>query len=367
MTFMRPSRLLSTINRPLNVLFFGSDQFSIHSLRALDELKRQGSKVGEIQLVTRSPKWCGRQNSVLKYPPIVEAARGLGLREPFLCDSRQDLVDLGDVVRDEHYNLIVAVSFGKLIPAELINRVPFALNIHPSLLPRYKGASPIQHALLNADETTGVTIQTLHPSKFDQGCILAQTRALNIEELLSKGTVSYFDDDVPRATATLMDQLGLEGSKLLQKVITQDLYTEMQNNEADAVEPSYAPKITTEMKHINWNSQDAASLVRRLEVLGPLFTYKKTCPKQKDTAPVLKRIILHQFQIATKQPQLLREPGDFMFDEETSNLLVKCEGSSCIQVRKIQFEGFKVEDAKQFITSLRKRCGKTMAEQTVFL
>lgn len=345
------------------MLFFGSDQFSTHSLKGLDELKRQGSKIGEIQLVTRSPKWCGRQNSVLKYPPIVEAARELGLREPLLCDSRQDLVDLGNVVRDEHYNLIVAVSFGKLIPAELINAVPFALNVHPSLLPRYKGASPIQHASLNGDKTTGVTVQTLHPSKFDQGSIVAQTRALNIDELLSKGTVSRFEDDTPRATAILMDQLGIEGSKLLRKVIAQELYTKVKDNATDTVEPSYAPKITTEMKHIDWNSQDAASLVRRLGALGPLFTYKKT---QKDTAPVMKRVILHEFQVASKHPPL-QEPGDFMFDQETSNLVVKCQGSSCIQVGKIQFEGNKVEDAKQFMTSLRKRCGKTMAGQTTFL
>ncbi|QLQ79817.1 hypothetical protein HG537_0C04660 [Torulaspora globosa] len=367
MSFQRCNRLLSTINRPLNVLFFGSDQFSSHSLKGLDELKRQGSKIAQIQLVTRSPKWCGRQNSILKYPPIVEVARELGLREPLVCDSRQDLVDLSEVVKDEHYNLIVAVSFGKLIPSELINAVPFALNVHPSLLPRYKGASPIQHALLNGDKTTGVTVQTLHPSKFDQGSIVAQTRALNIDELLSKGTVSRFEDDTPRATAILMDQLGIEGSRLLQKVIAQELYTKIKNNTTDTIEPSYAPKITTEMKHIDWNSHDAATLVRRLAVLGPLFTYKNTCHKRKDTASIMKRVILHEFHIASRHPQQLQEPGNFTFDQETSDLLVKCKGPYCIQVSKIQFEGYKVENATQFMTSLRKRCGKTMAEQRLFL
>lgn len=367
MRFKPSSRLISTVTKPLNVLFFGSDQFSTHSLKGLDELKRQGRNVGKIQLVTRSPKWCGRQNSVLKYPPIVEAARELGLPKPLLCDSRQDLIDLCGIVSDEHYNVIVAVSFGKLIPAKLINSVPLALNVHPSLLPRYKGASPIQHALLNGDKSTGVTIQTLHPSKFDQGAIVAQTEPLDIDKMLSKGSVSQFDEDIPRKTAIMMDQLGILGSKLLQKVITQELYLKNEHSAVEAAEPSYAPKITTEMRRINWGSQDAASLVRRLEVLGPLFTYKETCAKQKDAQPVQKRIILHEFQETNKSPQELRKPGDFTSDDETGHLLVKCHGPTCIEVTQIQFEGFKVEDTKKFMTSLRKRCGKALALQRIFL
>lgn len=367
---MRPwgaHRLLSTISKPLNVLFFGSDQFSIHSLKGLDELKKQGYNVGKIQLVTRSPKWCGRQNSVLKYPPIVEAARNLNLPEPLFCDSRQDLIDLGLLVEDLHFNMIIAVSFGKLIPAELIKSVPLSLNVHPSLLPRYKGASPIQHALLNKDKTTGVTVQTLHPSKFDHGSIVAQTGPLEIEELLAKGTVSDFDSESPRKTSIMMDQLGLEGSRLLQRVITEELYTKMEDCTIDTTESSYAPKITTTMRRVDWKNQDAASLMNALEILGPLYTFKETQGRQKHHQPLKKRIILHEFQVSQRSMQLGQEPGSFALDQETENLLVMCRDFQCIEVTRIQFEGFKTESARQFITSLRKRCGKELDHRRIFL
>lgn len=322
-----------------------------------------GTKVDKLQLVTRPPKWCGRKKSILKQPPIVEAAKELGLASPLLCDSITDLVNLRQVVKDGQYNMIIAVSFGKLIPASLIKDVPYALNVHPSLLPRYKGASPIQFALLNRDKETGVTVQTLHPSKFDQGSIVAQTEPLIVDQLLCKGVVSHFDKDVPINTAIMMDQLGIEGSNLLKKVIAQDLYLDTNIDQKTDIEPSYAPKITTEMRQINWQSDDAEILLNKLQVLGPIFTHKKI--STRDGTVVNKRVIFHEIEITPQVPAGLEDPGQFTFDESRRNLYVKC-GTKCIRVKRVQFEGFQEEDAKTFITSLRKRCGPVMVQKMVF-
>lgn len=356
-------RCLSSIREPLNILFFGSDQFSIHSLRAIDELRRNGTEVETLQLVTRSPKWCGRKNSTLRLPPITEAAEELGLASPLLCDTREDFVKLRQVVEKERFNMIIAVSFGKLIPGKLINDVAYALNVHPSLLPRYKGASPIQYTLLNHDQETGVTVQTLHPSKFDHGSIVARTRPLQVDQLLQKGTVSKFDEDVPSRTAILMDQLGVEGSSLLKKVITSGTYKNKEGIKEIDSEPSYAPKITTEMRRINWESDSATQLLDKLQILGPIFTYKKVSTKN-GTAD--KRIIFHELEIAPQQEIMLEKPGEFIFNDQKKSLCVKCK-ENYLKVKKVQFEGFKVEDVKQFITSFRKRCGPEMAQQKIFL
>ena len=72
--------------------------------------------------------------------------------------------------------MLLTASFGHLIPAEVLERYPplHTLNLHPSLLPRYRGAAPIQWALINGDRESGVTVQSLSRGKFDRGDILAQ-------------------------------------------------------------------------------------------------------------------------------------------------------------------------------------------------
>lgn len=73
------------------------------------------------------------------------------------------------------------VSFGYFIPPRIIQQFKYgAINVHPSLLPKYRGAAPIQHTILAGDDETGVTVQELHPEKFDAGRILNQKIVVNI-------------------------------------------------------------------------------------------------------------------------------------------------------------------------------------------
>jgi methionyl-tRNA formyltransferase len=75
------------------------------------------------------------------------------------------------------YDLGVVVSFGYFIPKRIIDAFQQgAINVHPSLLPRFRGASPIQHAIMHGDIETGVSIIELHPHQFDAGRILSQSR-----------------------------------------------------------------------------------------------------------------------------------------------------------------------------------------------
>lgn len=105
-------------------------------------------------------------------------------------------------------DLIVAVSFGLFVPPRILNLARFGgLNVHPSLLPDLKGPAPIQQAILKGRRHTGVSVQTLHPSQFDGGVVLAQTPAPGI--LLS--------DEVDAEALT--KRLGHEGAKMLVDVL----------------------------------------------------------------------------------------------------------------------------------------------------
>ena len=145
-------RLLSSLSRPLSLLFYGSDRFSLASLEKIVKNER----VKSIEVVT------GNSNS-----PVAEYSLANKLPLYFWPDHKESISKMFDVG--------LVVSFGHLIPLEIINRCRYGvLNVHGSLLPRWRGASTIHHAILNGDHVTGITIMRIQPHKFDVGDIVMQ-------------------------------------------------------------------------------------------------------------------------------------------------------------------------------------------------
>lgn len=97
----------------------------------------------------------------------------------FHTPAQAKTLDDWNVPSNKSYDLGVVVSFGYFIPPHIISSFKYgAVNVHPSLLPKYRGAAPIQHAILYGDSQTGVTIQELDDREFDAGRILAQTKVV---------------------------------------------------------------------------------------------------------------------------------------------------------------------------------------------
>lgn len=353
----------------LNILFFGSDEFSILSLNSLVKLNKSKDVVNSLQVVSRPPKWCGRKKSVLKTPPIVKFCDQLQLREPLHVDTKQDMLQLGEVCERDNINMLIAVSFGKLIPSELLSSVPYSLNVHPSLLPRYKGSAPLQHTLLNNDEYTGVTIQTLHPTKFDHGNIIAQTSPLPVFDLLHRKPVeplvpsgADYEDSRPPKLKQLMDQLGLVGGHLLQDVIKSGVYASKDAIINNDYESSYAKRITTDDKRINWGEDTAEQLLNKLQTLGPLHAFKKCQLKEKNPVS-LKRVLLHDFEVIDLPTANDWDAGTFRLEEEGEYIVVPCKHNALL-VKQIQFEACAIESPSKFMKALPKRCGKHYGKET---
>ncbi|CDO94663.1 unnamed protein product [Kluyveromyces dobzhanskii CBS 2104] len=340
----------STSANALKVLFFGSDQYSSHSLKSLHSLL-ENKAIDSLQVVSRSPKLCGRYLSEVRELPIMALNDSLGLPPVIKCDSKTDLLGLMNNFAID-FNMLIAVSFGKLIPKELIEKVEgHAFNIHPSLLPRYRGSSPIQYTLLNRDEFTGVTIQSLHPSKFDHGQIIKQTAPLPVQDILKRGTVSDFGDDVPRKVSILIDQLGLKSGELLQEMILQ---RDFEPKTKTTYEPSLAPKISTSMKQINWKTHRKLEILAMNDALGALYCYKLSLPKRQKEVQK-KRIIFPD--IFDAGSDLSMKLGEFTVDSEQGTMIIQCIDGQ-LGVKYLQFEGFAVEPVKTFANRLSKRCGK---------
>ncbi|KAK5114999.1 hypothetical protein LTR85_010037 [Meristemomyces frigidus] len=238
---------------PLRVLFCGADEFSIYSLRALHELqKKRTDKVESIDVVCRPDKRVGRGMKQIQEVPIKGVATELGLKLHQI-DTFQDWVP------PTSFNLIVAVSFGLLVPARIIESAKYGgLNVHPSLLPEFRGAAPIQHTLLHRRTRSGVTLQTMHPTKFDHGMVLDQSR-------VDLPPDSQYQD--------LVGLLGPLGAKMLAKCIYHGNFVPplQEAKGLRGLKASYAPKLTPEDRHINWDTWTADDIITRDKVIGRLW------------------------------------------------------------------------------------------------
>jgi len=152
--------------------FFGTDEFSV---KVLETLVKQGLKPSLIVTVPDKPK--GRK--MIMTPPLVKVwgeENGVEVVQPSSLKTRSDLgLTRGTTSGEkENFDFFLVASYGKIIPQEILN-IPThgTLNIHPSLLPKYRGPAPLETAILNGDDKMGVTIIKLD-AEMDHGPILAQ-------------------------------------------------------------------------------------------------------------------------------------------------------------------------------------------------
>lgn len=159
-------------------------------------------------------------------------------------------------------DLIITVSFGLLVPSRILTSATHGgLNVHPSLLPDLRGPAPIQHALLKRRQHTGVSLQTMHPTKFDHGVILSQSPKLQIPE-----------DATPRS---MFESLGPVAAEHLVQGIENGLFLP-QHKDAQSSSPglgdfAHAPKIKPSDREIDWSSWTGSDIELRDRVLGRLW------------------------------------------------------------------------------------------------
>ena len=240
-------------NDKLRILFCGSGRFSSECLKAVHEASKKFDHISSIEVVARTDKK-GKVGRKKVPPPLIkEVAHDLNLPlhqlDTFTGWTPPDI------------NLIIAVSFGLLIPSRIIDGSKHGgLNVHPSLLPDLRGAAPIQWAIMHGKKETGVSVQTLHPTKFDHGVVLAQSQPQPIASSATKGTI--------------FEQLAPLGAEMLVSTINDRLYIPPYNSVA-ATQPKVelAPNITTEHATLDCEKYDAHELVNRRRALGHLHAW----------------------------------------------------------------------------------------------
>lgn len=227
------------------IVFMGTPEFAVPALIALC---RSNHRV--LQVVTRPDRPKGRGKTVI-FPPVKAAALDLGI--PVFQPQSVRTPDFCDAMTRIDPDLLVVVAYGHVLPQRILSIPKLeAVNIHASLLPRYRGPAPIQWAVINREKETGVTLMLM-----DKG--------LDTGDMLSSASIPILPGDT---SGSLHDRLALLGADLL--IQTLNFYDVHRKNAAPQAQKqaTYAPILKKEDGHLDWRLP-AVELEARIRGLSP--------------------------------------------------------------------------------------------------
>jgi len=294
----------------MKIVFFGTPDFAATSLEALNN-----ADIEVLAVVTQPDKPAGRKKR-LTPPPVKVLAGELGLNvlQP---SSKEELIeDLEEFDAD----FFVVIAYGMILPPEILEMPKYAsINVHASLLPKYRGASPIQEALLNGDKETGISIMKMD-EKLDHGPIYL-VRRVEIEK----------EDDL----AVLSDKLADLGKDILpyalEDIVDGTLRAIPQDEEHQ--KPSYCHKISKKNGEIDFNEP-----AKRIQNLVRAYTPWPGAYTQF----LNKKLKITKTEVSDKK----LKPGEFHLENNILQIGTK-EGS--LIPKKVQLEGKKELEISDFI------------------
>ena len=241
----------------LRVLFMGTPDFARDSLEAI---YNAGHNI--LAVVTNPDKPKGRGMKMIA-PPVKEFAieHNLKVYQPEKVKGNEEFLQ---EIKDMNPDLICVVAYGKILPKEILDIPPYGcINVHGSLLPKYRGAAPIQWAVLNGDTITGVTTMYM-----DIG--------MDTGDMILKEEVTIGDNET---TGELWERLSKIGGKLLVKTIKQ-----IQEKTAPRIPQgdyyTMAPMLSKEMSKIDWSTKTSNEIKNLVRGLNPIWEHIQ-CIKRK--------------------------------------------------------------------------------------
>lgn len=229
----------------MRVVFLGTPEFAVPSLQAVVNSGH------EVALVVTQPDRPAGRGLKLTPPPVKIAAQKLGL--PVFQPEKLNEPESLKVIAEARPDVLVVVAYGRILKEQCLALPPKGcINVHPSLLPKYRGPAPIQHAILNGDEVTGVTTMFMDVG-MDTGDIILQ-REVPIAPDDTAGTLS---EKLSRAAAELL----VETLDLLER-------GDAPRIPQDHSQATYAPILPPEIAHLDF-SQTAKKLRNIIRALNP--------------------------------------------------------------------------------------------------
>lgn len=300
----------------MNIVFFGSSNFAVASLKALISSRHKISCV-----VTQPDRQKGRglhlQGTAIK---AIALESGLKIYQPELANNRES----AEFFRDLNADLFVVSAYGQILSEEILN-IPkvFSINTHASLLPKYRGASPINWSLINGDAVTGVTIMKM-------------TKGLDAGPVILNKAIDIKDDD---NCITLEDKLSRVAACLLIDSLMRIENNDYELIEQDESKASLAPKLKKKDGLIDWErpAQDIYNLVRGCLGWPNAFTYYNG-----------KLLKIYKARVYTQAYPCDSSPYGRITKTSKEGIFVLC-GTGNLIIEELQLEGRRRMSAGEFI------------------
>ncbi len=327
------------------IIFFGTSEFGAIILEGLIS-----GGYRPVLVITAADKPVGRKQ-IFTPPPVKTTAQkyNIPLLQPeILTNCKLPALPAGRQTKNYKPDLIIAAAYGKIIPKEILEIPKYGcLNVHPSLLPKYRGPSPIQTAILNGDKETGTTI-ILMDEKIDHGPVVANSKfqILSLREISRRETITKI---TYRELHNKLAKLGLE---LLVDIIPKWIAGKIKPKPQDEKKASYTKIIKKEDGKIDW-SKPASQIERQIRAFEPwpgTFTKIKNSSRilrDKAQNDNLKYKILKILEADILKTDADKKVGE-VFLTDDKKLAVQT-GQNCLILRKLQIEGKKPMTAQEFL------------------
>ncbi len=317
----------------MRILFMGTPDFSVPCLTCLYEA---GHTI--LGVVTQPDKPRGRGGAV-SCTPVKEEALRLGL--PVYQPRRVRAEDFLKAVRELAPDVIVVIAFGQILPQALLDIPRYGcINVHASLLPRYRGAAPIQWAVINGEKETGITVMQM-----DAG--------LDTGAMLKKLVIPI----APQETGgSLFEKLKAAGGPLLLETLR-----EVEAGTIEAVpqtgESCYASMLDKAMGDVDW-SQSAERIERWIRGLNP-WPSAYTCWKEK-TLKLWRAEVLPEDSKSGEENGKKAAPGTIL---SLKDGIAVQTGGGVLRIRELQMEGKKRMDAEAFLRGAHMEAGDILSRR----
>ena len=304
---------------PFKIVFMGTPEFSVPTLETL--IKK---KFNILRVYTQPPKKSNRGQKI--NPSAIEKfckKNNISIKNPTSLNNEEEL----KIFKKLSPDIVIVVAYGKIIPNFFLNLPKFGfINIHASLLPKWRGAAPIQRAIINGDKKIGVSIMKIE-EKLDSGPILV-SEELELNHNFTHGEVEK--------------RLSAIGANLLIKTLKNIEEGNLKFIDQKHSEATYAKKINKNETKINWNL-DADKVLAHIHGLSPSpgawFEYKN-----------------ERFKVLRAKMSTTSGKSNCVLDD---NLTIACKSNS-IQILELQRQGKNKQNAKQFLL------GKKITKGSIF-
>jgi len=303
----------------LKIVFMGTPQFSVPALEILIK-----NKFNILSVYTQPPRKSKRGQKI-NVSPIEEFSKEhkLNLQNPTSLNNDEEFKNFKNLSPD----LAIVVAYGQLIPKKFLNITKFGfINIHASLLPKWRGAAPIQRAIMNEDEKIGISIMKIE-EKLDSGPVLT-SKELKLDQNTTYGEIEK--------------KLSVIGANLLVESLKNIESNNLKFIDQVHSEATYAKKIDKKETKIDWG-QDANKVLAHIHGLSPnpgaWFGYEN-----------------ERFKVLRAKISKMTGKPSSVLDE---NLTVACNSNS-IQILELQRQGKKTQTTKEFLLGKKIKSGSIL-------